>query len=211
MDVGVDEAGKGPVLGSMFAAAVVASPGDLPDGIKDSKQLSQNRREELAMAIRDVAEAVAVVEIPVERIDEPDANMNELTVFAQAEALSQVVKDGDTGILDAGDTNAVRFERRVQDAVPHDVTLRAEHKADETYPIVGAASIIAKVAREAHVHALAAQYGAIGSGYPSDETTREFLHAFVAQHGELPPCARHSWQTSKDVLAAQDQLSLTEF
>jgi len=211
MHVGVDEAGKGPVIGSMFAAAVLADPAELPEGIKDSKQLSQDRREELAQAIREAAVAVAVTEIPVERIDDQEENMNELTVSAQAEALSQIISEGDTGYLDAGDTNAVRFEKRVEAAVSADVDLRAEHKADETYPIVGAASIIAKVAREAHVNALAAQYGEIGSGYPSDESTRQFLREYVDQHGTLPPCARRSWQTSKDILAAQDQLSLTEF
>ncbi len=211
MHVGVDEAGKGPVIGSMFAAAVLADPAELPEGIKDSKQLSQDRREELAQAIREAAVAVAVTEIPVERIDDPEENMNELTVSAQAEAASQIISEGDTGYLDAGDTNAVRFEKRVEAAVSEDVDLRAEHKADETYPIVGAASIIAKVAREAHVNALAAQYGEIGSGYPSDESTRQFLRKYVDQYGTLPPCARRSWQTSKDILAAQDQLSLTEF
>jgi len=211
MHLGVDEAGKGPVVGSMFAAAVRADPTVLPEGIKDSKKLSQQRREELATAIRNVADTVAVAEICVERIDSSETNMNELTVTAQAEAISQIAADGDTGYLDAGDTNAVRFERRVGDAVPQDVELRAEHKADETHRIVGAASIIAKVAREAHVQALSAQYGELGSGYPSDEATRRFLHEFVDRHGELPPCARTSWQTSKDILAAQDQLSLTEF
>ncbi len=211
MHVGVDEAGKGPVVGSMFAAAVRADPAALPDDITDSKQLSQPRREELATTIRTVSDSVAVAEVSVDRIDDPETNMNELTVTAQAEALSQIAVDGDAGYLDAGDTNAVRFERRVGENVPQDVELRAEHRADETYRIVGAASIIAKVAREAHVQALAAQYGEIGSGYPSDETTRQFLHEFVNSYGELPSCARASWQTSKDILAAQDQLSLTSF
>jgi len=191
---GVDEAGKGPVLGSMFAAAVVADPGDLPEDVDDSKTVPAERRAEMAAEIRDVA-AVEVAEIPVGRIDAEDTDMNTLTVAAHAEALSAVARDGLTGTVDAGDTNAVRFARR----------------ADETDPVVGAASVVAKVERDAHVDRLAAEYGDVGSGYPSDPTTRAFLESYVGDHGRLPPCARESWQTSRDALAAASQASLGEF
>jgi len=211
MRLGVDEAGKGPVLGSMFAAAVRVDPASLPADVDDSKALDPDRREELAGVIREVATAAAVVEIPVERIDDPGTDMNGLTVESHARALSAVVEDGDEDDVDAGDTNAVRFERNVADAVGADVDLRGEHGADETYPVVGAASILAKSAREAHVADLAAEYGSVGSGYPSDPTTREFLRAYVADHDTLPACARRSWQTSTDVLAAAEQSSLSEF
>jgi ribonuclease HII len=210
MQVGVDEAGKGPVLGSMFAAAVRADPADLPDEVADSKQLSPARRETLAEAIREQAAAVSVVEIPVERIDDPATNMNDLTVDAHADALAGVAGDGTTGYLDAADTNAVRFERRVGTQVDG-VELRAEHGADERYAVVSAASIVAKVERDAHVATLAAEYGDVGSGYPGDQTTREFLRAFVREHGRLPDCARESWQTSQDVLGELDQSSLSDF
>ena len=211
MEFGVDEAGKGPVLGSMFVAAVRADPAALPDGVGDSKGIAPARRRELDEVIREAAEAVAVVEISVERIDDPDTDMNELTVDGHGEALSRVVEAGLSGYADAGDTNAVRFERRVADRLDPAVDLRAEHGADESYPIVGAASILAKVARERHVEELAAAYGPVGSGYPSDPTTRDFLESFVAEEGELPACARESWQTSRDVLSARDQASLSDF
>jgi ribonuclease HII len=211
MRLGVDEAGKGPVLGSMVAAAIRVDPASLPADVDDSKALDPDRREELAEVIREVATAAAVVEIPVERIDDPGTDMNGLTVESHARALSAVAEDGDEGYVDAGDTNAVRFERNVADAVGADVDLRGEHGADETYPVVGAASILAKSAREAHVADLAAEYGSVGSGYPSDPTTREFLRAYVADHDTLPACARRSWQTSTDVLAAAEQSSLSEF
>ncbi|MEF8812836.1 MAG: ribonuclease HII [Halovenus sp.] len=211
MQVGVDEAGKGPVLGSMFAAAVRVDPDVLPDSVADSKQLTAGRREDLAALVRERADAVGVAEIPVERIDDPATDMNQLTVAAQAEALAVVARDGLTGYVDAGDTNAVRFERRVGERVDAALDLHAEHGADETYPVVSAASIVAKVERDAHVDRLAAGYGAVGSGYPSDGQTRDFLAAYVRDHGELPACARESWQTSKDVLAARGQASLDEF
>lgn len=211
MEFGVDEAGKGPVLGSMFVAAVRADPGALPDDVGDSKGIEPTRRQELEGTIRETAAAFEVVEIPVERIDDPDADMNELTVTGHGNALDAVAEDGLSGYADAGDTNAVRFERRVKDHLDCEVDLRAEHGADETYPIVGAASILAKVARERHVNWLAAEFGEIGSGYPSDPTTRDFLESYVREHGELPACARKSWQTSRDVLRALDQSSLSDF
>jgi ribonuclease HII len=209
MRVGVDEAGKGPVLGSMFAAAVRADPADLPEGVGDSKGIPAQRRERLASAIRKAADTVAVAEVTVERIDDPDTDMNGLTVAAHAEALADAAAPDDETVVDAGDTNAVRFERRVENRAPPAV--RAEHGADEAHAIVGAASIVAKSAREAHVADLTAAYGDVGSGYPSDPTTRAFLRSYVDEHGSLPACARESWQTSRDVLAARDQASLGEF
>lgn len=211
MQLGVDEAGKGPVLGSMFAAAVRADPSALPEDVDDSKHLTPARREELATAIRERADAVAIAEIPVERIDDPETDMNELTVAAHAEALSRLARDGLSGYADAGETNAVRFERRVSQRLDATVDLRAEHRADATYPIVSAASIVAKVTRDAHVADLAAEYGDVGSGYPSDETTRTFLRKYVHKNDSLPACARESWQTSRDVLAELGQSSLSEF
>jgi ribonuclease HII len=210
MQLGVDEAGKGPVLGSMFAAAVRADPAVLPDGVDDSKRLPPARRERLAEAIREQAAAVSVVEVTVERIDDPATNMTDLTVEAHAEAVAGAAGENATGYLDAADTNAVRFERRVGTLVDG-VELRAEHGADERYVVVSAASIVAKVERDAHVATLAEEYGDVGSGYPGDQTTRDFLRGFVHEHGRLPDCARESWQTSRDVLGELDQSSLSEF
>lgn len=210
MHLGVDEAGKGPVLGSMFVAAVRTDPAALPQGVDDSKRLPPDRRAELAAGIRERAEH-AVVEVPVERIDDPATDMNELTVDGHADVLARVARDGDECYLDAGDTNAVRFERRVDERVDASLDIRAEHRADETYPLVAAASILAKEAREDHVAALEVEYGDVGSGYPGDDTTRTFLREFVREHGRLPGCARESWQTSRDVLGALDQAALTDF
>lgn len=210
---GVDEAGKGPVLGSMFAACVVVpESGVLPAGIDDSKRLSPSRREELDAAIRgDDHIAVGLAEITTEEIDDPATDMNSLTVKAHAQAIEQVLRPGLTGIVDAGDTSAERFGRRVAEGVSEDVSITAEHRADETHAIVGAASIVAKVARDAHVANLADRHGEVGSGYPSDSTTRTFLADYVDEHGDLPDCARTSWSTCADVLAAASQSALGDF
>ena len=210
MEFGADEAGKGPVLGSMFAAAVRAPRTALPAGLDDSKRLGDDRRERLADRLRaDDRVAVGVAEVPPERIDA--GNMNDLTVAAQAEALAAVVVPSDEGLCDAGDVDADRFAARVAGRLEVDATVRARHGADADDDLVAAASIIAKSARESHVAALEAEYGAVGSGYPSDPTTRAFLREHVATTGDLPACARESWATCEDVLAAAEQSALGEF
>ena len=210
---GVDEAGKGPVLGSMFAACVVVpDEGVLPDGIDDSKKLQPKRREELDAAIRvDDRITVGLAEIVPAEIDDPGTDMNTLTVQAHARAIQQVIRPGLTGVVDACDTSAERFARRVTAGVSGDVMVQAEHGADESHAVVGAASVVAKVARDAHVAELADRHGEVGSGYPSDPTTRRFLADYVDEHGDLPDCARTSWATCGDVLAAASQSALGEF
>jgi ribonuclease HII len=212
MDVGADEAGKGPVLGPMVAAAVRAPPAAVPPGVDDSKRLAADRRRELADRLRAAdAVEVGVAVVTPSRIDDPATDMNGLTVAAQAEALDAVVAEGDAVVVDAGDVDAGRFGRRVGDAVDATVSVTAEHGADERHAHVGAASVVAKVERDARIDALADEYGAVGSGYPSDERTRRFLADYVRDHGDLPPCARASWATCADVLAAAEQSSLSEF
>jgi len=218
--VGVDEAGKGPALGSMFAAAVaVPDPDVLPEDVDDSKEVAPERRRELAAALgRNERVAVGISEVPPARIDDPGTDMNSLTVRAHAEAIAALdCLPSSSGVgrwrvvLDAGDVDADRFARRVGDRVGIDLDLHAEHGADESHPVVGGASVVAKVERDAHVERIARQYGDVGSGYPSDPTTREFLSEYVAEHGDLPPFARESWQTCRDVVAAVEQSDFANF
>ncbi|EMA59171.1 ribonuclease HII [Halorubrum lipolyticum] len=234
MYLGVDEAGKGPVLGPMVAAAVLADPSVLPADVDDSKRLAPARRESIDEAIRAtdrVAVGVAFVE-PAE-IDRPDTDMNTLTVRGQARAAraalgGAVAADLDEPVrvvADAGDTSESRFARRLGEFVAGTgsattdtdlpaVDVSAAHGADEDDPVVGAASVVAKVARDERMAAVDAEYAAydgVGSGYPSDPTTRSFLRAHVDDHGEVPDCARRSWATCDDVLAAAEQSGLDEF
>lgn len=211
MPVGVDEAGKGPVLGSMFAAAV-AAPAEALKEMQDSKTLTSERRVELAKHLAaDPTVSIRVAEVPVEEIDDPETDMNELTVAAHVRSLTQLGAEGQV-VVDAGEVDADRFGRRVEAGLETQVSVTAEHGADRTHPAVAAASIIAKVSRDAHVKGLETRYDApIGSGYPGDGRTRRFLANYVEAEGALPPCARQSWQTSADVLAAHEQATLEEF
>ena len=220
--IGVDEAGKGPVIGPMVAAAVRAAEADLPDGIDDSKRLTAATRESIATQLRESpAAAVGLGVVTTDEIDDAETDMNSLTVAAQVRALGDVAADGDHTLVDAGDVSESRFARRVADGVADartdteggvaiDVT--AEHGADEASQLVGAASIIAKVERDGRIDAIGENYDHdVGSGYPSDPTTREFLADYVDRHGELPACARASWATCEDVVTAAEQSELAEF
>ena len=73
----------------------------------------------------------------------------------------------------------------------------SEHKADSTYPIVSAASVIAKVERDEAVKKLSEEFGELGSGYPGDEITINFLKKYLLQNNVMPNCVRKSWQTIK--------------
>ncbi|WP_066411514.1 ribonuclease HII [Halorubrum aethiopicum] len=220
MYVGVDEAGKGPVLGPMIAAAVRADPESLPADVDDSKRVAPDRRREIAAELRaSDAVDVAVATVETAEIDAPDTDMNTLTVRGQARAVRGAARAGDRVVADAGDTSEDRFARRLREfatdtGTAESVTVDAAHGADESDPVVGAASVVAKVARDARMAAIDAaypDYDGVGSGYPSDPTTRAFLRAYVADHGDVPPHARRSWSTCADALAAAEQSGLDEF
>ena len=235
MYLGVDEAGKGPVLGPMVAAAVLADPADLPGDADDSKRIAPSRRESIEAEIREadgVTVGVAFVE-PTE-IDRSDTDMNTLTVCGQARAVRAALAGGVAVdldepvrvVADAGDTSEARFARRLGEFVADPETdagdgadlpavdVSAFHGADEDDSVVGAASVVAKVARDERMAAIDADHPAyddLGSGYPSDPATREFLRAYVDDHGDVPDCARRSWATCDDLLAAAEQSGLDEF
>jgi ribonuclease HII len=87
----------------------------------------------------------------------------------------------------------------------------SEHKADARYAVVGAASIVAKVTRDRIIDELRAEFGEIGSGYPSDAKTVSFLKEYIREHGVPPTCARKSWQTVTDIMSKSAQKNLFDF
>ncbi len=205
--LGVDEAGKGPVVGSMFIAGIVIEEDRLFDlaamGVKDSKHLRPKVREMLAKKISSISVDQYILEVPPRVIDELRLamTMNEIMV----RSFSQVVEKlhADRAVLDAADVDASRFAVRVKDASKTGMELIAEHKADERHLVVSAASILAKVRRDASVRQLEEELGCkIGSGYPTDKDTIDFLSSWVRENRELPPCARHSWTTAQRIKAS---------
>lgn len=211
--IGVDEAGRGPVLGSMFVAALaVPDRTDLPGEVADSKGLTDGTRRSIYRRLEsDSLVETAVIEVPPAEIDSNPGGLLELVVDAFAAAIDGLDRPGWPAVLDAGEANVQRFARRVGLALDDDREVRAAVRADEDDPVVSAASIVAKEHRERHVEQLHERYGDVGSGYPADPATRAFLAAHVRSEGSLPACARRCWRTSRDLLAAAEQAELDRF
>lgn len=207
---GCDEAGRGPVLGSMFVACVSGDEEAIPDDVADSKTLSIQTIRTLAEQIRQQETIeTTVIEVTTEEIDTA-TSMTHVSADAYADAIDDVVCAGDAGVIDAFTRGAEKAERLVTEQTAVDVDLTAEHEADTTHAHVSAASILAKEARENHVDELAGVFGEVGSGYPSDGTTKQFLEEYVAEHETLPECARESWSTSKNALEDAQQSRLSD-
>jgi ribonuclease HII len=114
--------------------------------------------------------------------------------------------------VDACDVNAGRFGYNIRQHLDFEVEILSCHEADSKYPIVSAASIIAKVHRDAIVAGIGETLGEdVGSGYPTDPVTREFLKNYYKKHRRLPDCARKSWKTANAIVADCLQARLFEF
>lgn len=209
---GVDEAGKGSVLGPMVTAGVLADVEDAGAlagcGAKDSKQLTPQKRERLYEEIVSRWKICTVIRTPAD-IDAREGTMNQFTAACHAEVIRTLLPE--TAYVDACDVNADRFAETVLRLSGVSVRMVSEHKADGRYPIVGAASIVAKVTRDRLIVALAEEFGSVGSGYPSDAVTVAFLTAYIQEYAAPPSCARRSWQTVDDIIAKCSQKSLSAF
>ena len=212
MICGIDEAGRGPVIGPMVVAAVCADDEKLKDlNVRDSKKLSPKRREYLAERIKEMAEQIVVRVVDPEEIDtmREKMTMNELEVEIFAEIISEL--KGDIVYVDAADVDEERFAQEIRKRVCREVKIISKHKADSIYPIVSAASIIAKVERDRIIEEIAKEIGDFGSGYPADERTKKFLEEYYREHGELPPHTRRSWKSSKRLIKKSEQRHLGDF
>lgn len=204
--VGIDEAGRGPVFGPLVVAGVSGMDQEAfrALGVKDSKLLSPKRRKELEPEIRRLAERVVTIVVSADDIDgrrHEEENLNEIEVATFGTIAKRLA--GTELYLDAADVNAKRFGALVAKKVgrrsPY-TKIVSEHRGDMTYPIVSAASVVAKVRRDREVRRLARplekQLGLpFGSGYSHDEVTRQFLESYRATFGLFPPGTRRSWDT----------------
>ena len=198
MICGVDEAGKGPVLGPLVVAAVaVDNAKDMQDlGIKDSNQLTPKKRKELANLIKNKF-SFAIEIIEAERVDEyrRQNKLNDLNREAFEKLISKL--DPNVAYVDAADVNEHRFGKQIKEKLTNekDTDVISMHKADAKIDVVAAASIIAKETRENEIRKLKGKIGDFGSGYHSDERTIKFLKSFYSDNGKWPTGTRKSWKT----------------
>jgi ribonuclease HII len=218
MICGADEAGRGPCFGPLVIAGVlVENDAELVRiGVNDSKQLTPKKREQLAPQIIHLATKYELIVLPAIDIDDLRKTMtiNQLEVFVFSKIIEKLKPD--ICYVDAADVNEERFGRNILSQLSFKPQMVSRHKADERYPIVGAASILAKVTRDEHVRRIAQELEPqlnlpLGSGYPADPVTKKFLEIWVSQFGSLPPHARHSWETCKKLVNEQKTKRLDDF
>lgn len=209
---GVDEAGRGSVIGPLVVAGVLFDEVDLPKlvdlGVKDSKLLSPQKRKILAKQVRELAVNCHVVflsPVEIDKVVETGKKLHKLNRF-EAQAMAKVISilKPDVGYVDASDVIADRFGEHILECLDFSLKIVSEHKADLNYPIVSAASIIAKVERDLVIYRLQQKHGCIGCGYPTDPKTTKFLGDWIKKFGSYPDFVRKSWKTSKRVKRESD-------
>jgi len=217
---GVDDAGRGCIIGPLVIAGVLLEENDLPKlvalRVKDSKLLSAKRREELSEAIRRLVPKYHVEKLSPQEIDKVVNSHIRLQKLNRLEAqtMAKVIEilKPDKAYVDASDVNETRYKEHIQERLHYYPEIISEHKADRNYPIVSAASIIAKVERDEVIAELGQKYGEMGCGYPADHQTLAFLENWLKKNGEYPDFVRKSWKPAKRLrgIASSTQKKLGE-
>jgi ribonuclease HII len=204
---GIDDAGRGSVIGPLVIAGVLISNEDIPKlvqlGVRDSKLLSPNKRETLAIEIKRVVKKHAIIKLSpaeIDRVVERGRKLHKLN-WLEAQAMAKIIEllRPDIAYVDASDVLEERFRQQILGFLPFNVEIISEHKADRKYPVVSAASIIAKVERDREIAELKAKYGDFGCGYPTDPKTIEFLRRCLETFKEYPEFVRRSWKPAKKI------------
>jgi len=200
---GVDEAGRGCVLGPLVVAGVSADEPGTEDlkllGVRDSKKLSSRRRESMYPEILKISSRVCSLRIEPPEIDlyvsqgKKYRKLNYIEAVYFARVIDQL--DAERVTVDASDSRPERFREIITENMKARCRVRAVHKADRDFPLVSAASIVAKVERDRAVEKLKRNFGDFGSGYPSDPDTSVFFIERMREGRPVPPFARKSWKT----------------
>ena len=209
---GVDDVGRGPIIGPLVIGGVLipddAQEGLRAMGVRDSKLLTPEARTRLDAKIRSIATNVAFVDAQPKEIDNfvlHGGRLRKLN-FLEARMMAQVIGQlaPEQAYVDASDVNEARYAESIRESLPDHLKgmkIFSEHHADRTYPVVSAASIVAKVKRDAAIESLHGDYGDFGSGYITDPKTMSFLRSWRRTHGQYPPIVRVSWKTIKEIEA----------
>ncbi len=222
--LGIDDAGRGPIIGPMVLAGVLVTEEQQSklkkEGVKDSKVLEHKKRISLAKIIQKNSIDYKVILIPPSEIDkavDSGYNLNTLEAEKMAEIINSINVNGPRNkrikvIVDCPSPNIPVWTNTLKKFIEHkdNLDIKCEHKADVNHPSVSAASIMAKVAREEEIAEIKKNFGEVGSGYAADPITIEFLE----KNGHDPKnesLFRKSWATWKIYKAKKEQKKLGDF
>ena len=225
LTLGVDDAGRGPLIGPMILSGVLLTNEQERKlkkfGIKDSKELTHKERVRLSKEIKVNSLNCETVSAFPKEIDEAvlgnQVNLNTLEARKMAEVINALnsgkyLKEKIKVYVDCPSTNISTWQNKLVNFIKHigNLEIVCEHKADANYVSVGAASILAKVTREEEVAKIRKEFGEIGSGYPADPITKKFL---VENGRKLRDSGifRKSWSTWKKMFPGRGQATLKDF
>ncbi len=213
---GIDEAGRGAVIGPLVICGASFTEGDANQlrkmGVRDSKELSPKKRELLAEAIGKIAKDIIVVKVSPCIIDNRKAdglNLNQIEAMKMADALNYL--EPQKAYIDSPDINTKRLHAFIKKLLKSEQELIVKHKADRDHPEVSAASIIAKVERDKDVMELSEKHGNFGSGYPSDERAITWLRNWIQSNSSFPDFVRKSWVTVEVMEREKSQSKLSSW
>ncbi len=219
LTLGLDDAGRGPVIGPMVLAGCLLTEEAQKElkkvGVKDSKQLTPKRRDSFVEKIKQAAETFEIVIVYPKEIDgalEPPSNLNLLEAKKMAKIINKINKGFGKikVVIDCPSVNISKWKDFLKTNIENlsNLEVVCEHKADKNYTAVAAASILAKDIREKEVTKLKEKYGKeIGSGYCSDPTTCKFLEKYAEKHKD-DGIFRKSWITWKKAFEKLGQKKL---
>lgn len=213
---GVDDAGRGPVIGPLVIAGVIVEESKLgllkSLGVKDSKKLSPEVRRKLAAEIPRAVDNHHILELNAATLDRVvnRAPKYQRLNLLEAKKMAEVVEilSPDIVYVDASDTDVERFRNNILDELSYRPKVVSEHRADDAYPVVSAASILAKVRRDLRIEEIRCEYGDFGSGYAHDPQTIRFLAEYYQANNEFPPIVRRSWNTLRNIVRDLTQTTL---
>jgi ribonuclease HII len=208
--LGIDDAGRGPLIGPMILAGVLVDKNQEAKlkrmNIRDSKIVAHPERIKLAKLIKENSYSHYIAKTFPEEIDNSlnsGTNLNTLEAKKTAEIINSInipkyQKENIKVVVDCPSVNTMAWRNTLLAMIKHKDNLQVicEHKADANHVPVGAASILAKVAREEEVAKIKSKYGDIGSGYPSDPDTKEFLKEHGKEFADVG-IFRKTWATWK--------------
>jgi ribonuclease HII len=212
---GVDEAGRGSIIGPLVVAGVSVSESKIPKlkeiGVRDSKQLTPQIREKLYDEIVSIADHYHIHIIKSTEVDSHvlQKGLNRLEARAMAHVIEKMKVD--EVYIDCCDTNTERYKEHViahLKVTPQAMKIYSMHHADRINVVVSAASILAKIRRDLELQKIKKRYCDIGSGYPSDEKTMLFIRNWVEMKKAPPAFARRSWKPLRIILEKMEQKTL---